>query len=250
MKYRGKSILLIYAHPDDEAFGNAGTSAKYTSLGAKVYLVTATRGEAGPRGNPPLCQSKGELARMREEELRRSCEVIGIEKPVMLGYPDGGVASVPRERAVPCLARLMRQLRPTVVVTFDEEGITGHSDHIAVGRFATEAFFCAGEEDAYPEELRGLEPHLPQRLYYRVLSKELVEGTGRKDLRYREEVSTTVDVGDFVDRKLRAIGCHRSQVNPADLENPTMRAHFSLEHYFRVYPRWEPGMGKESELLP
>ncbi len=249
-KYAGKSILLVYAHPDDEAYGSAGTSAKYRSLGAKVHLITATRGEAGPRGNPPLSESKEELAKVREEELRRSCEVIGIEKPIILGYPDGGVAAVPREEAVPHLARIIRELRPTVVVTFDEDGITGHPDHIAIGRFATEAFFSSGEKNAYPEGLGGLKPYLPERLYYRVLPREAVERAGRKDLRHREEISTIVDVAEFVDRKLQALRRHRSQVNPTELENPGMRALLSREHYFRFYPRWEPGMGLESELLP
>ncbi len=249
-KYQGKSILLIFAHPDDEAFAYAGTAARYSTLGAKVHLITATRGEAGPRGDPPVCESKEELAMIREEELRCSCEVLGIEKLEILGYPDGGVASVPEGAVVPRLARLMRELRPTTVITFDEEGITGHPDHIAIGRFATEAFFSAGDEEAYPEGLGGLKPYLPERLYYRVLPMEVVEGIGGKDHRYREEISTIIDVGEVMERKMRAIACHRSQVYPHNLENPYVRHLLSEEHYLRVYPPWEPCMEKESELFP
>ncbi len=249
LKYDGKPMLLIFAHPDDEAFAYAGTAARYSSLGAKVYLVTATRGEAGPRGVPPVCESTEELARIRERELRCSCEVLGIEKLEILGYPDGGVASVPEELVVPRLVRLIRELGPLVVVTFDETGITGHPDHIAIGRFATEAFFSAGNVEAYADEVRGLEPHPPERLYHRVLPKEVAERIGGNHL-YREEVSTAVDVSGVMDRKLRAIACHRSQVYPHALEDPAVSALLSKEHYLRVYPPWQPGMEQERELFP
>ena len=88
------SILGVYAHPDDESFGTGGTLAKYASQGAQITLICATRGEAGEISDPSLATPET-LARVREEELRSACRVLGISEPLFLGYRDSGMAGTP-----------------------------------------------------------------------------------------------------------------------------------------------------------
>src|SRR5580765_7561909 len=77
-------ILLVFAHPDDESFVAAGLSRRYADAGAEIALVTATRGEAGSRGDPPLCTVE-ELPAVRESELRAAAAILGIADVQMLG---------------------------------------------------------------------------------------------------------------------------------------------------------------------
>src|SRR5437764_1210516 len=87
-------LLLIFAHPDDESFVAAGLSRRYADLGAHIALVTATRGEAGSRGDPALCTEQ-ELPAWREAELRDAAALLGISDVHLLGYRDQHLAEAP-----------------------------------------------------------------------------------------------------------------------------------------------------------
>ena len=80
-----RSLLFIFAHPDDESFSAAGTASRYAEEGARLTLVTATRGDKGKCGDPPVCRPE-KLARVREEELREAARVIGIPDVRVLDY--------------------------------------------------------------------------------------------------------------------------------------------------------------------
>ncbi len=114
--------MAVFAHPDDEAFGTGGTLTKYAAEGCDVYLITATRGEAGEIVEPGLATSAN-LPFVREQELRCACQIYGIHPPRFLDYQDGQLAIVNQGQAVGRLVRIIRELKPQVLVTFGPDGI-------------------------------------------------------------------------------------------------------------------------------
>jgi LmbE family N-acetylglucosaminyl deacetylase len=155
-------ILLVFAHPDDESFVAAGLARRYADAGAEIALVTATRGEAGSRGDPPLCTVE-ELPRVRESELRAAATILGIADVRILGYRDQHLAEAPADAIRAQLVGILRRHRPQVVVTYDPHGGHGHADHVAISRFTTDAISAAGD----PRWYKGADsPHRVQRLLW------------------------------------------------------------------------------------
>lgn len=202
------SLLAVFAHPDDETCAG-GTLARYSAEGVKVSLVSATRGEAGEVGDPPLC-SQEDLGAVREQELRQAAAVLGIDDPRFLGYADGELDSYDPSEVEGKIVKAIRELRPQVVITFGPEGCTAHPDHIAVHKLTTAAFQSAGEAGKYPEHFReGLSAHLPQKLYYVALPDQ--------DL----PITTTVDVSEYVESKARAVQSHKTQARVMSDPSPS-----------------------------
>lgn len=136
------TVVGVWAHPDDEAYLSAGLMAAAVDLGARVACVTATRGERGtddPETWPPR-----RLARLRERELAASLAVLGVTTHRWLGLADGGVASIPDALGTRIVGRVLDALQPDTVVTFGADGMTGHPDHVAIGRWATVVARAAG----------------------------------------------------------------------------------------------------------
>ena len=121
------TVLVVWAHPDDETYLVGGLSAALTDAGQRVVCVTATRGEAG--GTDP------DLAGIRSAELDTALALLGVREHHWLDYPDGGCASVDDEEAAARLRAIVEEVRPDTVVTFGPDGYTGHPDHQAVSRW-------------------------------------------------------------------------------------------------------------------
>ena len=102
-------LMVVLAHPDDEAFGVGGTLARYAAEGCDVHLVCATRGEAGGIAEPDMA-TKANLPTVREQELRCACETLGIQPPHLLDYVDGQLPIVNQGQAVAKVVRLIREL--------------------------------------------------------------------------------------------------------------------------------------------
>lgn len=223
-------ILHVYAHPDDESFGNPATIMRYAADGAAMSLLTATHGEAGETGG--VCDL-AELGRVRAEELRAACRTLGIGRLELWCYPDGDLPGVDPEEAVARLMRLCREVRPRVIVTFGEDGITGHPDHVAVHRWATETFFRLRAEDGATS---------PDRLYYRAVPEwRRPLYPHRTDIIYRADCTTAVDGRAFPQARRLAAACHKTQrphTNHADL---ALRAAGLVDCYVRRFPEWEGG---------
>lgn len=134
-----KKLLLIMAHPDDETFGHAGTIRKYHDQGVYITLVTATRGEKGQLGDPPVA-ARENLGEVREKELRNVSSLLGIDELTILNYKDGEIADTVYERLVGDIETHLRRIEPDVVITFGPFGITGHPDHRTLSRAVTETF--------------------------------------------------------------------------------------------------------------
>lgn len=219
------ALVAIFAHPDDEAFGTGGSLTKYVKQGVDVHVVVATRGEAGAIANPAV-EATQPMSLLREEELRRACACYGVEHLHLLGYVDGQTAIVPPSEAVFKLVKLLRQIKPQVVVTFGPEGIYGHFDHLVVHRWSTAAVQLAADSHHWPEAGSA---HQVAKLYYRATQQaqvdQMTERFGRDVILMdgipfpftgypMEQITTVIDIRDYVEQKLSAIRCYASQFGP------------------------------------
>lgn len=177
------TLMAVHAHPDDECFGTGGVLAKYAAEGVRTVLVTATRGEEGEIHDPDLVEAEARprLAEIRTEELRRATAILQIGAQEFLGYRDSGMAGTPAnghpdnfhnadlDEATGRLVRLIRQHRPQVLVTYNEDGSYGHPDHIQCYRVTQLAFDAAGNPSRYPEAGPAWQP---RKLYATAWSRE------------------------------------------------------------------------------
>jgi len=264
------TLMVVFAHPDDEAFGTGGTLTKYAAEGCDVYVVTATRGEAGKILDADLA-TPANLPYVREQELRCACQIYGVHPPRFLDYQDGQLTIVNQGQAVGRLVRVIRELRPHVLVTFGPEGIYGHYDHIAVYRWATIAVELAADPDCFPEQFADLcQPHQVSKLYFRALPQAQVSAMADEDgkppavmmdgvpfyiaARRADEITTIIDIGDYAEAKLRGIRCHATQIGRSnrfsDTPDEVMREHwFRHEHFVlaRSSVGWPQGV--ETDLF-
>ncbi len=159
----GRRLLLVHAHPDDESIGTGATMAKYAADGARVTLVTCTLGELGEVIPPDLAHlawdADGGLGQYRIGELAAACEALGVADHRFLGHPgkwrDSGMMGTPSndwdgcfwradvEEAARDLLEVITEVRPQVLVTYDDNGLYGHPDHIQAHRVAWRAFELA-----------------------------------------------------------------------------------------------------------
>ncbi|MFH1032145.1 MAG: PIG-L deacetylase family protein [Chloroflexota bacterium] len=232
-----KSILLVFAHPDDESFGVAGTAAKYSRKGIPVDLICATKGEIGMRLNVPENIDTGTA---REAELRAAAKIVGIRDIYFLGYIDGKLNKVSDGRVTNKIFRLMKTLQPGVVITFGPDGITGHPDHIAIGMAATAAFqkLVAADKEA-------------GKLYYVTIPESSAEVNDFSGITTRpdSEVTTEIDIGNFINIKIKAIAAHRSQQDSADFIEflKSGESDFTRKEFF--YLKSGKTAGKKSDLF-
>lgn len=161
-----RRLLLVHAHPDDEVIGTGATMAHYVSSGAHVTLVTCTLGEEGEIHVPELAQlaagQADQLGGYRLVEWERACAALGVTDHRMLGgpgrYRDSGMMGLPTndhprafwradlDEAAASLVKIIQEIRPQVMITYDENGFYGHPDHIQAHRVAMRAAELAGED--------------------------------------------------------------------------------------------------------
>ncbi len=264
-----RTLMAIFAHPDDEAFGVGGTLSRYAAEGHDVYLVTATRGEAGQIVAPDLATSAN-LPYVREQELRCACDIYAIHPPILMDYVDGQLPIVHQGQAVGKLVRIIRELRPQVIITFGPDGVYGHYDHIAIHRWATIAANLAADHDCFPDQLAGVcRPHQVNKLYFRCLPQEQVAAMSDGDKPaavmmdgvpfyfvglWRDEITTSIDVSGHVAAKLDGIRCHATQI-AADSpfakapDEIVQQAWFQTEHFVLAHSTVGPPTGVETDLF-
>src|SRR5512132_3019808 len=166
------SLLVALAHPDDEIF-HGGVLAHLSDRGARVTLVCATDGEAGKPH--PSVGPVDDLGALRVEELRLSCERLGIEEPLLLRFHDSArkerqrhddphaLANVDMLDVEAALRGIIADMRPHVVLTFEPHGSYYPTDHVAIHRATTAAFFASGV----------MVPEAPERLFYTAMLREV-----------------------------------------------------------------------------
>lgn len=236
-----RRLLTVHAHPDDEASKGAALVAKYVNEGVRATLVCCTGGEAGDVLNPAMDRPEvvENLAEVRAKELERSAGIIGFHRVERLGYRDSGMPDMeanrhpgnfwnaPLEEAAARLVRIIREERPQVVITYDERGGYPHPDHIKVHQVTVEAFDLAARADFRPE--LG-EPWQPHKLYYSVFASKRARALHERMIelgiespftedwlaRYDQDhrITTSVDVGEWMHVRDRALLAHATQVDP------------------------------------
>lgn len=246
-----KRMLLVHAHPDDETINNGATMAMYAKSGVGVTLVTCTRGEEGEVLVPDLAhlassQTDG-LGKHRETELANAMSELGVTDHRFLGAPDknwrdsGMMGTEPNNRAdvfwqadldeaAGYLVRIIREVKPQVLVTYDEMGGYGHPDHIQAHRVA-----MRGAELAADANFGTGEPWEISKIYWNTMPKSVIaEGMAKMkeigsdffgaenvdDLPFAkpdELVTTLIDGTKYIDEKMAAMKAHPTQI---ELDGP------------------------------
>jgi N-acetyl-1-D-myo-inositol-2-amino-2-deoxy-alpha-D-glucopyranoside deacetylase len=239
---RNPTLIFIGAHPDDETFAVGGTLAQYAKAGIRVYYACATRGEAGSV-KPEFMHGFENIGDMRWAELECAAAVLGLAGVFNLGYRDSGMAgsddnknpgaleNAPVEQVAGKIVKVLRDIRPQVVVTHDPIGGYRHPDHIAVHNATVKAFYAAGDPGRYPEAGEAFQP---QKLYFHVMPRQAIKIAvkimplfGRDPSKYGKNkdidlkslaqvdfpIHATVRLSkEVIEIRERARACHASQI--------------------------------------
>jgi len=171
-----RTLIFFGAHPDDETFGMGATIAQYVNTGVNVYYVCSTRGEAGTV-DPEYMQGFKTIADLRTAEMECAAKVLGLAGVIYLGYRDSGMTgssdnqnpaslfNAPIEQVASLMVKIIRELKPDVVITHDAGGGYGHPDHIATHNAVVKAFHAANDPAQFPQ---AGPPFQPAKLYFGV----------------------------------------------------------------------------------
>ncbi|MFD2419163.1 mycothiol conjugate amidase Mca [Amycolatopsis pigmentata] len=240
-------MMAVHAHPDDESSKGAATMAKYVAEGVDVMVVTCTGGEAGSVLNPAMDRPevRENIHEIRREEMARAAKILGVRHH-WLGFvdsglpegeplpplPEGSFGVVPIEEPIRALVEVMREFRPHVVLTYDENGGYPHPDHIRTHEVSMAAFDTVADAERFPE--LG-DPWQPSKLYYMHgfsrarmqafhealtaagLDSPYAEWLSRWDpdrADVMERVTTRVDCGEYFEVRDEALKAHATQIDP------------------------------------
>lgn len=240
-------LMSVHAHPDDESSKGAATLARYVAEGHEVMVVTCTGGEAGSILNPAM-EKPGVLeniAEVRRQEMAEAARILGVQHH-WLGFVDSGLpegdpkpplpegcfALTPLEKSTAALVEVVREFRPHVMVTYDENGGYPHPDHIRCHEVSVAAFDAAGDPEQFAD---AGDPWQPLKLYYShgfsrariVAMHEAMLARGLESpyeewLRewkedapdVLERVTTRVECADYFEVRDRALVAHATQIDP------------------------------------
>jgi LmbE family N-acetylglucosaminyl deacetylase len=282
--YMSKTRVLVFvgAHPDDETFGIGATLAQYAAAGVKTYYICATRGEVGD-ADPQYMKGYNTVGDMRWAELQRAAGVLGLKEVIYLGYRDSGMAGskdnkhpdalamAPLDEVAGRIVKIIRRIKPDVVVTFDPIGGYRHPDHIATHEASKKAFFAAGDPKLYPEAGPVFKP---AKLYYSIfphrwmrIMVKLMPLFGRNprkfgrngDIDLAEMVETEFPVHAYVRLgkkalmvRQKAAACHASQGGGGSMRRGILGLYNKIfgqrDFFMRAYPVPQGGR-RETDLF-
>lgn len=259
-----RTLMTVHAHPDDESSKTAGTVAKYSDDGVRTVLVCATGGEEGEMLNQHFTglNSSADIADVRRKELKKATDILGYSEVYMLGYRDSGMAgsqsnsspaafcNIGLDEATSALVEIIRKERPQVLITYGEDQSRyPHPDHLKVHEISVLAFQLAGDHQYHPELGRA---HQVSKLYYTIWSKARIIALHERFMQLGlespyndealarpgqdEQITTSINVYDYFDRKLGALRSHGSQIDPNSqfffgLSSQDQAAAYPLEDY-------------------
>jgi N-acetyl-1-D-myo-inositol-2-amino-2-deoxy-alpha-D-glucopyranoside deacetylase len=281
-----RRLLLVHAHPDDESIGTGATMAKYAAEGAAVTLVTCTLGELGEVIPPDLAHlaagADGGLGQYRIAELAAACAALGVTDHRYLGgegrWRDSGMMGTPSndapgsfwqadvEEAAAELLKIVHEVRPQVMVTYDANGFYGHPDHIQAHRVAWRAFELA---DGLVSKFYATA--VPRSVLARAIEQMRGQpsgGAGGTDFTQvdsvdelpfgtpDEQVTTEIDATAYLEAKLAAMRAHASQIAVDSpffaLSDRVGQRAFGREYYTLLAGQRGPGagtLGREADLF-
>lgn len=217
-----ETIVAVVAHPDDESLIAGGTLALAAAAGAEIGVVSLTRGEHGPLAGAQLREGES-LGALRERELHAAADELGARWTACLRHPDGGLDWSDQPAVARELAELLAARRPSALLTFGEDGLYWHPDHVAARAIAGRTVELLEEKGAGPVWLYeaawppGLVPDLVAAALDRGLPRDLW-GLAPEAFGSPETGPTVVvDVRPVLDRKLAALRAHSSQLGPDHL---------------------------------
>ncbi len=238
----GRTILGVFAHPDDESLACGGTLARAADAGARVVVLCASRGEAGSTADPALV-ADGDLGRVRTNELREAAAVLGVADVIVLDHPDGDLRWEHVSELHAEITEVIRQYQPDSVITFAEDGLYWHLDHIGVHERTYTAVRSLGA-DAPPLYYVTI----PRGIMRGVVEAAHAKGCASPDSSFwgiapdvfgeaALPATFTVDTREWSGRKLAALRCHRTQMgldNPiAWIDENDARRWLGIEHFRR-----------------
>jgi LmbE family N-acetylglucosaminyl deacetylase len=253
------TLMAVHAHPDDEASSTGGVLALYSDQGIRAVVVTCTNGEFGdaPGGVKPGQDGHDEqaVAQLRLAELRQSCKILGVTDLETLGYHDSGMpdwdfkerpeafCNIPLADVAARIGGLIERYQPQVVITYDDNGMYQHPDHVHASRAAQAAVAATGiPAKLYLTALRGSDfqkiweamreqgVEVPDR---REITPEMRQKMAEDELR----ITTTVDIHPVLGRKRDALFAHASQIEESwfsRLPPEIAAATFGREHFIRA----------------
>ena len=235
-------LLIVMAHPDDESMGCGGLILRHTRAGIPVHLICATYGEAGWTGKP-IGARREDLAEIRAAELEEAAGALGLGGVELWDYPDGGLAASNQQEITRRIWEEIIRRRPLAVAGWGPDGIYGHPDHVAIGA-CTDAAVAAMTEGERPA-LYHLAVDAPLKEFYDVALR-LGGGDQTLPLVVQDHVDVVIGLSaDEVMMKLRAIDCHKSQLEDwriAIREEPVLlEKGYGREPYVTVSSR-APGL--------
>jgi LmbE family N-acetylglucosaminyl deacetylase len=241
----GRTILGVFAHPDDESLACGGTLARLSDAGARVVLLCASRGRKGHTSDPALV-SGSDLGSVRAEELRQAARVLGVAEVMVFDHPDGDLRWADEPVLLGEIVSAIRTYRPDAVITFGEDGLYWHLDHIGIHERTEDAVRTFG--DAAPPLYYVT---IPKGVMRAVVNQATARGWAPPDLGFwslvpdafgllARQPSFVIDVRAWVPRKLAALQCHRTQMgsnNPfAQITGDDAERLLGVEQFRRAQP--------------
>jgi LmbE family N-acetylglucosaminyl deacetylase len=239
--FEGTTVLAVFAHPDDESLACGGTLARLSDGGARVALMCASHGERGALTGPARDL---ELGHVRAEELRRAAELLGVRDLVTFDHPDGELRWAEVTDLLAEIVMTVRRFKPAAVITFGEDGLYWHLDHVGVHERTTAALQLLGVDAPalyYVTMPLGVMPAIvehaiaggwtaPPKGFWSLTPSAFGLGA--------EPPTMIVDVAAWTARKIAAIRCHRSQTGNngpfARLNDEDARRWLGVEHFHRA----------------
>jgi len=217
----GRTVLCVFAHPDDESLACGGTMARLSDAGVRVILLCASRGEAGSISDPALVPD-GDLGGVRSRELTEAAAVLGVAKVIVLNHSDGNLKWKDMPQFENEIIDAVREYSVDAVITFDEDGLYWHIDHIGVHDRTWDAVASLGA-NAPPLYFVTMQRGVMRG----IVNAAQVKGGGTSAPSFwgitpdafglsAPAPSFVIDVRDWVPRKLAALRCHRTQMGPSN----------------------------------
>jgi LmbE family N-acetylglucosaminyl deacetylase len=243
-----RRVACVFAHPDDDTFGVAGSLALHARDEVELTVILATSGEAGRIADASLA-TRQTLASVREAEDLASWRVLGLDPDVrFLRHPDGGLNAIPARELLAEVQGVLEEVAPEVVITFGPDGITGHDDHVAIGAIASQAFGVLRTSSGGAAFSRLLHSAIAQssldRLNQLLLERGLEPMDPAQPFMPRGvpdvAIGARVDASSVYERKLEAIRCHRTQAELEDVPFDLWPETLSTEAFVVAWPERRP----------